>query len=66
MTTQPEGQRVNWRVNDFCEAHGIGRTLFYEEVKRGELNVIKVGKRTLVSDAEAKAWQHRKESGAVK
>ena len=52
--------RVNWRVDDFCRAHGIGRTLFYEEVKRGEIKLIKIGKRTLVPDSEAKAWQSRK------
>ena len=53
-------QRINWRVNDFCHAFGIGRTSFYEEVKRGELKVIKFGKRTLVPNAEAKAWQQRR------
>jgi predicted DNA-binding transcriptional regulator AlpA len=53
-------KRINWRVNDFCRAHGIGRTLFYEEVKRGEIKIIKIGKRTLVPDSEAKAWQSRK------
>ena len=52
--------RINWRVDDFCLAHGIGRTLFYEEVKRGEIKIIKIGKRTLVPDSEAKAWQERK------
>ncbi len=56
----PESARVNWRVDDFCRAHGIGRTLFYDEVKRGEIKLIKIGKRTLVSDSEAKAWQERK------
>ena len=56
----PATQRVNWRVDDFCRAHGIGRSLFYEEVKRGEIEIIKVGKRTLVPDSEAKAWQRRK------
>jgi hypothetical protein len=53
-------QRVNWRVDEFCIAHGIGRTLFYDEVKRGEIKIIKIGKRTLIPDNEAKAWQHRK------
>ena len=52
--------RVNWRVDDFCRAHGIGRTYFYNEVKIGEIKIIKVGKRTLVPDSEAKAWQERK------
>jgi len=55
---------INWRVNDFCAAHGICRTSFYEEVKRGEIRVIKFGKRTLVPDAEAKAWQARKETAS--
>jgi hypothetical protein len=53
--------RVNWRVNDFCRAHGIGRTFFYEQVKRGEIKIIKAGKRTLIPDSEAKAWQEGKE-----
>ena len=55
-----ENARVNWRVDEFCRAHGIGRTLFYDEVKRGEIKPIKIGKRTLVPDTEAKAWQERK------
>ena len=56
----PAPGRVNWRVDEFCRAHGIGRTLFYDEVKRGEIKLMKVGKRTLVPDREAKAWQERK------
>ena len=58
--SEPRCDRVNWRVDDFCRAHGIGRTLFYDEVKRGEIKIIKIGKRTLVSDSEAQAWQERK------
>ena len=56
----PVTTRVNWRVDDFCRAHGIGRTYFYDEVKRGEIKPIKIGKRTLIPDCEAKAWQKRK------
>ena len=56
----PATARVNWRVDDFCRAHGIGRTFFYDEVKRGEIKPIKIGKRTLVPVSEAKAWQDRK------
>jgi hypothetical protein len=54
-------QLVNWRINDFCLAHGIGRTSVYQEIKRGELKTIKVGSRTLIPDIEAKAWQSRKQ-----
>ena len=63
-TSEPRSDRVNWRVNDFCKAHGIGRSLFYEEVQRGEIRPIKIGKRTLVPVSEAKAWQERKARGA--
>ena len=31
---------------------GIGRTHFYSLVKSGRLNVVKIGKRTFVSDTE--------------
>jgi len=63
ITNQPSSP-VNWRVNPFCEAHGICRTSFYEEVKRGEIKVIKYGRRTLIPDTEAKAWQARKLSAS--
>lgn len=55
--------RINWRISDFCDAHGIGRTSFYEEVKRGNIKVIKHGARTLISDEEAKSWQSRLVNG---
>ncbi len=60
ISQMPTTARVNWSLDDFCRAHGIGRTLVYEEIKRGELKIIKVGKRTLIPDSEAKAWQERK------
>lgn len=61
-TPQNEAQkvknsRVNWRVDDFCDAHGICRTTFYAAVKRGEIKTIKYGRRTLIPDKEAQAWQ---------
>ena len=55
-----EPRIVNWRVDEFCISHGIGRTYFYDEVKRGQIKTFKVGKRTLISDIEAKSWQSRK------
>ena len=55
-----EPRIVNWRVDEFCISHGIGRTYFYDEVKRGQIKTFKVGKRTLISDIEAKAWHSRK------
>ncbi len=48
---------VNWRVNDFCSAFGIGRTKFYSLVKAGQLNPIKLGKTTLIPNTEADRFQ---------
>jgi excisionase family DNA binding protein len=56
----PATVRVNWWVKDFCASFGIGRSTFYQKVLRGELNIIKVGTRTLVPDTEARAWMERK------
>ena len=56
--------RINWRVNDFCNAHGIGRTTFYKEVESGDLKVFKLGGRTLITDEAAKEWQARKLAGS--
>lgn len=63
--SEPSSDRVNWRVGDFCRAHGIGRTLFYNEVKLGEIKPIKIGNRTLVPVAEANAWQERKAQASM-
>ena len=66
VNTSSLGVRVNWRVSDFCTAHGIGRSSFYEEVKKGHIKVLKHGARTLISDEEAKAWQSRLVNGGQK
>ena len=64
-TTKPtkEISRVNWQINDFCAAHGICRTSCYEEIKRGELTTISYGRRKLIPDKVARAWQARKMKG---
>jgi hypothetical protein len=41
---------------DFCDRYGIGRTKAYDEINAGRLKARKVGKRTLVTEADAKAW----------
>jgi hypothetical protein len=47
----------------FCRAHGISRATFYNLIRRGEGPIVmKVGKRTLVSDEAAEAWRRRMES----
>jgi hypothetical protein len=51
--------RVNWRVGDFCEAHGISPAKFYREVHAGRLSFIKCGKRTLIPCAVSDSASNR-------
>ncbi|WP_237479260.1 DNA-binding protein [Lichenibacterium dinghuense] len=39
-------------VDEFLVAMGIGRTLFYSEVKKGRIRIVKLGRRTLVPRSE--------------
>ncbi|TXI85241.1 MAG: DNA-binding protein [Cupriavidus sp.] len=48
--------RMAISVAEFCQTFAVGKSLFYEEVKAGRLSVRKVGGRTLVPTAEARAW----------
>jgi predicted DNA-binding transcriptional regulator AlpA len=50
----------------FCKAHGISRATFYNLMKRGEGPIVmRVGRRTLVSDEAAAAWRRRMETLAA-
>lgn len=54
-----------YSVAEFCRAHGVSRAFFYVLKKRGEgPTVMKVGKRTLVSEESAKDWRRRMETPA--
>jgi predicted DNA-binding transcriptional regulator AlpA len=51
--------RTALRVREFCDAFGIGTTLFYSLVKKGQLRVRKIGKVTVVPLTEIAAWMER-------
>jgi hypothetical protein len=55
-----DNSRVNWRINDFCENHGVGRSFVYEEIRKGNLSIIKAGRRTLITATVANDWQARR------
>jgi excisionase family DNA binding protein len=61
----PVTLRLGHSVTEFCEAFGMGRTLFYKLVKEGSIHVIKAGRRTLVPNRELDAWQTRCPSSAT-
>ena len=63
--TQKKQRPINWRVNPFCDAHGIGRTKFYELVAAEKIKTIKCGKTTLITDTEARRFQDDLEAGRI-
>ena len=49
-------------VSDFCESHGISRGHFYRLLKDGlGPDIVKIGKRTLISVESAARWRRRME-----
>lgn len=43
-------------IPTFCQMHSIGRTRLYKEIKEGRLQVLKLGRRTLISAEAAAKW----------
>jgi hypothetical protein len=44
------------RISDWCVMSGMGRSLTYEALGRGNLKAIKLGTRTLIDVAHGLAW----------
>jgi excisionase family DNA binding protein len=51
VNENPLSQRKTLTVEEAAEALGIGRTLAYEAVRRGEIPTIRIGRRLLVPRA---------------
>lgn len=50
-------------IPKFCDSHHISRTHFYELVKQGRgPRLMKVGRRTLISQEAAADWRRRMEA----
>ena len=54
-TAVPDSEKVAYRVNDFCKAHGVGRTTTYKLIAEGKIKAVKIGGRTLIIKASADA-----------
>ena len=61
----PLSDRVNYRVSDFLDEFGIGRTKFYALVKVGAIRIVKCGRRTLIPMSAAIEFQAQLESGEL-
>lgn len=66
MPRHPHGSlsAVTLRIADACRVTGIGRSKFYELIRAGEIQVIKVGALTLVPMSGIHALLERGRSGA--
>ena len=47
-----------YSVKNFCTAHGIGTTMFYKQIAEGKLLAVKIGRKTLVREEDAKSWRN--------
>lgn len=49
-------EKIAYRIDEFCEAFGVGRTKVFDEIKDGRLKVRKAGRMTLIRAEDARAW----------
>ena len=59
MQNSMKTDRIAETVDQFCLATGIGRSTFYKQVKRGNISILKCGRKTLVPLAERAAFLKR-------
>jgi excisionase family DNA binding protein len=48
--------REAFAIGEFCARYGICRDTFYQEVRRGRLRAVKLGKKTIILKTDAAAW----------
>ena len=51
-----DGKLLLWSVSDLKQATGLGRTTIYAAIKSGTLPARKLGRRTVLLDAEVRQW----------
>jgi excisionase family DNA binding protein len=52
-------EKLTLSVNEFCEAVDIGRTKAYEMFAAGELEIVRLGRRTLITKRSVDALIER-------
>lgn len=49
-------EKLAFDIPTFCQLYSVGRTLVYKEIKEGRLNIVKIGRRTLITADSAQMW----------
>lgn len=52
----PLSERLTLTIDEFCESTGLGRSTVYKAVAAGDLTLCKYGKRTLITQEEARRF----------
>ena len=58
-STPASGPKRAYRIEEFCNRFGVGRTKVYEELKLGRLRGRKIGRRTIIAEDDAESWLRR-------
>ena len=48
--------RLAHSISEVVKLTGVGRSVLYEQIGEGRLRIRKLGRRTLIFDADLKAW----------
>ncbi len=60
---QPLHEIAAYSVQQFCDAHSLGKATFYALLKKGSgPRLMKIGRRTLISREAAVEWRQRMET----
>lgn len=59
-------ERLGYDVQEFARAVGLGRSLAYELVRRGEVAAFRVGRRIVIPREAAEEWLRRNAAQAGK
>ena len=51
-----EHQKELMDVDTFLDIYGIGRSMYFNHVKKKQLKVTKIGRRTFIKRSDAEAW----------
>ena len=48
--------RLAHSISEVVKLTGVGRSVLYQQIGEGQLRIRKLGRRTLIFDADLKAW----------
>ncbi len=57
---------LTYTVTQACEAVNTSRSLLYQEIQAGRLRILKLGRKTLITDAALREWVALLESNTQK